>query len=141
MELDPGAVVVNDAAYINDLEVDTDPNMDAGARSDARDGDHRPARDAYRPPPRDDRPSYRNDYPRGPRNAVPEVQDGRYGFQDPQYPRHGSGGGGGGYGGAGYQDDRRGRFRDNGRMYSDSMAGRRGGGGGGGAGRGGPYRR
>ncbi|KAH0341850.1 hypothetical protein KCU81_g6007, partial [Aureobasidium melanogenum] len=72
--------------------------------------------------PRDGRASYREDYDRGNRHAEPDYQDGRYGFNEQRYnePRY---------------DDRRPRYRDEGRMYSDDMmrgGSRRGGGGRGG---------
>ncbi|KAI4740014.1 hypothetical protein E4T50_09549 [Aureobasidium sp. EXF-12298] len=71
---------------------------------------------------RDGRASYREDYDRGDRHAQPEYQDGRYGFNEQRYnePRY---------------DDRRPRYRDEGRMYSDDVmrgGSRRGGGGRGG---------
>ncbi|KAG9900491.1 hypothetical protein KCU94_g8476, partial [Aureobasidium melanogenum] len=72
--------------------------------------------------PRDGRASYREDYDRGNRHAEPDYQDGRYGFNEQRYnePRY---------------DDRRPRYRDEGRMYSDDVmrgGSRRGGGGRGG---------
>lgn len=73
---------------------------------------------------RDGRASYREDYDRGDRHAQPDYQDGRYGFNEQRYnePRY---------------DDRRPRYRDEGRMYSDDVmrGGPRRGGGGRGGGR------
>ena len=71
---------------------------------------------------RDGRASYREDCDRGDRHAQPDYQDGRYGFNEQRYnePRY---------------DDRRPRYRDEGRMYSDDVmrgGSRRGGGGRGG---------
>ena len=80
-------------------------------RDSARDTRERP--EAFPTGPRNDRrydsgPGYYSDR----RGAEPAYQDGRYGFER-----------GGGYGG-------RGRYRNEGGMYSDGMGGRRGGGGG-----------
>jgi hypothetical protein len=81
--------------------------------------------------PREPRASYREDFEHGGnRHAQADYQDGRYGFNDQRYnqPRY---------------DDRRPRYRDEGRMYSDDVmrGGSRRGGGGGGGGRGaGRYR-
>lgn len=65
---------------------------------------------AYSRDSRDGRASYRDDYDRGPRRADGNYQDGRYGFNEQRYnePR--------------YDQDRRPRYRDEGRMYSDDMA-------------------
>lgn len=82
-----------------------------------------PPRPAYNNSrPRDGRASYRENYDRGNRHAESDYQDGRYGFNEQRYnePRY---------------DDRRPRYQDEGRMYSDDMMRgnpRRGGGGRGG---------
>ena len=71
-------------------------------REERRGNGPRVPRDAYPSGPQADR-GYEEDYYRGPRRADPAWQDGRYGF-----------GGGDRYG-------PRGRYRDEGRMYSDRM--------------------
>ena len=114
----------NEAAFaVNADTTSEDAHNNGAARPRARGNEYqtrapRDPRDQYRPFFHDDRPSYREDYGRGPRQANPEVQDGRYGFPDQDFsPRDG------GYGGRGYDryDRGGGRFRESGRMYSDSM--------------------
>lgn len=117
MEVDADTIAANNAAY-NANPMD-DADLNPGPRSNSRNGNGPPRapRETYRPPPHDERPLYYDDHARNHR--------GGYGFQDQQqYPRQGGAGGGGGYGGGGYRDDRRGRFRNEGTMYSDSMMGR-----------------
>lgn len=84
---------------------------------------HEPSPRPYPRGPRDGRAAYREDYTRDARQADPNYQDGRYGFNEHRYnePRY---------------DDRRSGYRDQGqgqgqgRMYSDDMmrGSRRGGG-------------
>lgn len=82
-------------------------------REERRGGNDRGPREPFPSAPRGDR-GYDGDYYRGPRRADPPFQDNRYGFGR----------------GDRYNYAPRGRYRDSGRMYSDSM--RRGGNGGGG---------
>lgn len=128
MDMEPEPVATENLLYVESL----DPTPHPHSHGDDAPRGPRDTRETYRPP-HDDRQPYHNDYSHGPRHNQPEVQDGRYGFADQNYSRgrpayNGGGGGGGGYN----RDDRRGRFREDGRMYSDSMGGRGGGGGGGG---------
>lgn len=124
MEVDPDSIPAEDIVYdgnnaISDIDVDATSSAQSHSASRATDPPRAP-REPYRP-------SYRDDYNRAPGHPDFERQDGRYGFHDQQYPRRGDS-----YGGGGYRNDRRGgRFRDEGRTYSDSMIGRGGGGGGG----------
>lgn len=97
-----------------DVEMEVDEHANARALEN-RQREERRGRDMREP-------AYpaaeRNDYPREPRRAEPEYQDGRYGFDGRDRRYNGRGGGGGG-GGA--------RYREDDRFYSNRM--RRGGGG------------
>lgn len=108
------------------LQEDT---MEVDDLAASRQEEDRAREDRRRAPPPQDRvngPRYRDDYDRRPRRAEPEWQDGRYGFSDRTGFNDRRGGGG-------YKDDRQGRYREAGGMYSDSMRrGGRGAGGGGG---------
>lgn len=99
------------------------PNAPASNVVDPR-NEERIQRDLFARSAREDRDYRNNEPPREPRRANPAYQDGRYGFGSPRdNPRYGG------------RDDRRGGYRDGGRMYSDNMMRR-----GGGAGRNQSYR-
>ncbi|KAK4620153.1 hypothetical protein CLAFUW4_11551 [Fulvia fulva] len=107
-----------DAVMDDSMEVDENAQSREAQdrlREERRGGPDRRPRDDYPAGPRDNR-GYMDHYYRGPRRQDGLFQDGR---QDGRYGYQGDRFGGGGP---------RGRYRDEGRMYSDGM--RRGGGGG-----------
>ncbi|EMC93057.1 hypothetical protein BAUCODRAFT_37976 [Baudoinia panamericana UAMH 10762] len=93
-----------------DVAMEVDEHADARAIEDRQREERR--REARPPPSGPAGRQQQSGYPREPRRAEPEFQDGRYGF-DNRDNRYGRGGGGPG------------RFREEGRLYSDRM--RRGG--------------
>lgn len=117
MEVDADAFPVDNANFDVDVNVSVEPEAPAPAQAP-------PSNDAPRAPRDPNRSAYRDDYPRDYRRedrGHPGHQDGRYGgFQGQSYARRG------GYGN-GWRGDRRPRFGNGGRNYSDSVVDRSGG--------------